>query len=321
MTPDDVGALDPRQSHAPNPGASDPGARLADMDAMGVDQALLFPILFNEYFPVVQNPDVARVLAMAYNDWLKDFAAAAPDRLVPVAVLPVQDVNFAVGELERAFGLGFRAAVLRPCYVNQRFLNHPYYDPLWRKLQELDVTACIHPSPGGTNPEWTSAGTFVERVATNLMIGHPVSEAVGPLQDNSTFMVAVSFFGHMEEYPNLRLALVGSGASWLPLALEKSETYLWLMGHTNRVNLEPAGVFFSRPSLVSFDAWESAVPEMPEIFENVAAWGSRYPSHDAAEPAEAVAALEKAGLSAEQVANLMGGNATRLFGLRQPVPA
>jgi predicted TIM-barrel fold metal-dependent hydrolase len=321
LTPDAIGALDPRQPHPPAPGASDPQARLADMDAMGVDRALLFPTLFNEYFPVVENPDVARSLATAYNDWLLDFAATAPDRLLPVAVLPLQDVNFAVGELERVAGRGFRAAVLRPCYVNGRFLNHPYYNPLWRRLEELDIAACIHPAPGGTNPEGTSTGTFAERVAANLNIGHPIAEAVGPLQDNSVFLTAIAFYGHLEEYPHLRLALVGAGASWLPLALEKSETYLWLMGHTNNVSLEPADVFFGRPSLVSFDAWESAVPELPEIFAPVAAWGSRYPSHDAAGPDEAIANLARAGLAESQIAALMGGNAARLFGLAPPATA
>src|SRR5262245_50547551 len=80
--PDDLGALDARRPQPPTPGASDPHARLADMDAMGVDRALLFPILFNEYFPVVENPDVARAVAAAYNDWLRDFASAAPERLL-----------------------------------------------------------------------------------------------------------------------------------------------------------------------------------------------------------------------------------------------
>ena len=46
MTPRDVGELDPNTPHPINPGANDPKARLKDMDAMGVDQALLFPTMF-----------------------------------------------------------------------------------------------------------------------------------------------------------------------------------------------------------------------------------------------------------------------------------
>src|SRR5581483_4600976 len=71
-----IGALDPEQRHAPTPGASEANARLRDMDAMGVDRALLMPTLFAEHLPLVENPDAARVLAAAYNDWIWDFCGA-----------------------------------------------------------------------------------------------------------------------------------------------------------------------------------------------------------------------------------------------------
>ena len=56
QTVDDIGALDPDVYVPINPGSYDPAARVADMDAMGVDQAVVFPTLFNEYLPLVDNP-------------------------------------------------------------------------------------------------------------------------------------------------------------------------------------------------------------------------------------------------------------------------
>ena len=87
---------------------------------------------------------------------------------IPVAVLPVQDVSFAIRELKRVARGGFRAAFIRPAFVNQRFPNHAYYNPLWKQLEDLGVAACIHPATGHTNPEWTSQGPYVERVAAHL---------------------------------------------------------------------------------------------------------------------------------------------------------
>ena len=78
MTWDAIGELDPTVRHPMNAGASDPRARLADMDAMGIDQALLYPTWFAEGFHLVRDPDVAYALARAYNDWIADFCAAAP---------------------------------------------------------------------------------------------------------------------------------------------------------------------------------------------------------------------------------------------------
>ena len=316
MKPEDIGALDPTVRHPITPGAQDPTARLKDMDAMGVDQALLFPTLFAEYFPIVENPDAAFALARAYNDWIADFCSAAPRRLVPAAVLPLQDVSFAIRELQRVANKGFRAAFIRPAFVNQRFPNHAYYAPLWKQLEDLGVAACIHPSTGNTNPEWTSQGSYVERVASHLRIGHYVAESVAPMMDNAMFLNAICFYGLMEEYPQLKLSFLHSSASWVPLALEKAETYLWLMSSTQDVSLEPENVFFERPYLVGFNSWESSVARLTDIFKDVAAWGSRYPHHDASDVAEARGMLQQWKVPEDVAANYLGGNAARHYGIQ-----
>ncbi|MEE9284410.1 MAG: amidohydrolase family protein [Dehalococcoidia bacterium] len=315
MTPQEIGALDPQQAHPPTPGARDAAARLQDMDAMGVDQALLMPTLFAEYFPVIENPDIAAVLARAYNDWVRDFAAAAPERLFPAAVLPMQAPALAIRELERVAGLGFKAAFIRPSFFRRKMPNHRDYDGLWAALEHTGVAACIHPSPGFTNPEWTSEGPFIERVAANLRVGHPLSEAVAPGMDNGIFLSALCFLGHMETYPNLKLGYLHSGAYWAPLALEKSETYLWLAPQMKPVSLEPAEVFYGRPSLVSFDSWESAVRRLVDLYEGIAAWGSRYPHHDATDAWEAIENLQEGGVPGDVVRRYMGGNAADFFGI------
>jgi len=119
----------------------------------------------------------------------------------------------------------------------------------------------------------------------------------------------------MEIYPKLKLTLVHAGAAWVPLALEKSETYLWLFSGIRDVSLEPEHVFFARPSLVSFDSWETPVARMPDVFGNVAAWGSRYPNHDTGTVEEVRATLGKYAVPEATVGKYLGGNALRHFGL------
>lgn len=315
LTPEQIGQLDPDLRHPITPGAQDPQVRLRDMDAMGVERALLFPTLFAEYFPLVENPDAAWALARAYNDWLWDFAAADRRRLLPVAVLPMQEPSFAVRELERVAARGAHAAFIRPVFFEGRYPNHPSYDLLWQRLEALEVAACVHPSPGSTNPEWTCSGPFVDRVASNLRIGHSVAEAVAPFMDSATLLTALCFYGHMEIYPKLRLTLVHAGASWVPLALEKAETYLWLFSGIRDVSLEPEHVFFARPSLVSFDSWETPVARLTDTFGDVAAWGSRYPNHDTGTVEEAVATFGRYDVPQATVAKYLGGNALRHLGL------
>ena len=116
MTWDSVGDLDASVRHKPTEGASDPHARLADMDAMGVDQTLLYPTWFAEGFHLVKDPDVAYALARAYNDWIADFCSAAPTRLFAAAMVPLQNMDYAVEELRRVGkNPAFRAAFCGRC--------------------------------------------------------------------------------------------------------------------------------------------------------------------------------------------------------------
>ena len=160
----DIGNLDPATRHSMTAGASNPKARLKDMDAMGVDQAFLYPTWFAEGFHLIENPDVAYALARAYNNWMADFCRAAPGRLFAAAMLPLQHMDYALEELQRVSSIVcFRAAFLRPMFIEGRYFTHPYYDPLWDELERNGMTAAVHPTAGLWNPEWTSHGPFAEK--------------------------------------------------------------------------------------------------------------------------------------------------------------
>src|SRR5438132_5796286 len=123
MTWDAIGELDPHTRHPMNEGARDPHTRLADMDAMGVDQTLLYPTWFAEGFFLVRDPDVAYALARAYNDWIADLSKNAPQRLFAAAVLPLQNMAFALEELQRvARTPSFPAVFIRPVVLDGRTL-------------------------------------------------------------------------------------------------------------------------------------------------------------------------------------------------------
>ncbi|HSS11622.1 MAG TPA: amidohydrolase family protein [Acidimicrobiales bacterium] len=349
MTVDTIGQLDPDVFVALNPGATDPTARLADMDAMGIDQAVLFPTLFAEYLPLVENPDAAAILARGYNDWIWDFAQAGRGRLHPVALLPMHATLLAQRELDRVVEKGFRAVMIRPAFYNtptieehtpeaemQRlmrqmaaaasgganqgsrvFIEDAPYRPLWRHIDELGIVACVHPTLGIAGPDAVSSGGFAERVAERLGARHSVAEPIAYMQDADLFMTAAFFHGLLEDHPALRLAILHSGATWVPLALEKCETYLWLSPQFGRnvVSLEPEEVWERHPVLVSFDGWERPVALMPDRLGSKAAWGSRYPQHDTSSPAEAHDMLEAEGVDSATIDRLLGGHAADIFHL------
>jgi predicted TIM-barrel fold metal-dependent hydrolase len=346
---DAIGALDPHTRHPMTRGASDPQARLADMDAMGVDQTLLYPTWFAEGFFLVADPDVAFALARAYNDWIADFCKAAPTRLFAAAILPLQNMDFALEELQRVASKAcFPAVFIRPMFLEEHYLNHPY-EPLWAELERLGIAAAVHPTPGLWNPEWTSHGPFFEKIKDRLAeppvpgggggpfagggaasnttfqhltpLGHPLAPILAPWLDNHMFVASTLIgFTVMERYPAMKVVVAHGKASWMQEVLEKMEasTRVIPLLHHYPVSTEPEEMWEHGNVMLGFDAEERLIQKLPQDFAAKIIWGSRYPHHDATSAWDAIAKLQNAEVPAPLIARMMGRNAADQFGI-EPV--
>src|SRR5215217_7108221 len=127
-------------------GGHDPVARLVDMDAEGIDVAVLYPTAMLTW---IEEADIFGAACRAYNNWLHDYCAADPNRLYPVALVPLQDPEAAIVEMRRAVAdLGAKAVMIRPArYIGDLKLNDAAYDPFWAAAAELDCPIGVHPSP------------------------------------------------------------------------------------------------------------------------------------------------------------------------------
>jgi predicted TIM-barrel fold metal-dependent hydrolase len=351
MTWDDIGALDASRRHDMNPGASDPRARLADMDKMGVDQAFLYPTWFAEAFPLVSDPDTANALARAYNDWIASFCAADPRRLFAAAMLPLQDMDLALAELRRvARNPSFRGAFIRPLFIGDTYLTHPFYDPLWAELERLGLVAAVHPTSGLWNPEWTSHGPFVEKVKNRSsqaplpaggagpnsgggaglasttffvaypQLGHPMAPILSGWLDNHMFVASVLIgFTVMQRFPALKFVLAHGKASWMEEVLEKMEASCRVIPllHKYPVRTDVEEMWEEGNVMLGFDADERFIHKMPHDFAEKVVWGSRYPQHDTMSAHEAIDRLADSKVPDDLVARMIGGNAAAQFGVRQ----
>ena len=347
MTWDQVGDLDPNTPHAKSAGASDPRARLADMDAMGVDQAFLYPTWFAEGFHLIEDPDVAAALARAYNNWLADFCQTAPARLYAAAMLPLQNMDFALEELRRVAALPhFRGAFIRPMFIEGHYFTHPYYDPLWAELERLGVTAVVHPTPGLWNPEWTSHGPFIEKIKNRLnqqtllsevgggptagggdgrsnfsffaspAVGHPVSPILSGWLDNHMFVASTLIgFAVMQRFPELKVVVAHGKASWMEEVLEKMEASTKTIPLLNYypVRTDPEELWEEGRVMLGFDAEERMIQRLPHAFAEKVVWGSRYPHHDTTSAWDAIEALTQAAVEEPLMARMLGGNAAAQF--------
>src|SRR5215813_11074743 len=130
-------------------GGFDPHERIKDLDLDGIDAAFLYPSI-GLFSGAINDADLAWAMCRAYNRWLADYCAPYPERLFPVAMLPMQSIDYAIEEMRFARKeLGMRGGFLRPNPYNDRMAGHPDYDPFWAEAQELDF--CIGFHEGGAS--------------------------------------------------------------------------------------------------------------------------------------------------------------------------
>src|SRR5438309_418272 len=106
-----------------------PEAQLDAMDQEGIDVGVVYPTrgLFAQGIDGME-PKLAAAIARAYNNWLYDFCALNPQRLIGAGMISPFDIDDAVAEARRSVReLGFKGIFLRPNPVNGRNWHDEYY--------------------------------------------------------------------------------------------------------------------------------------------------------------------------------------------------
>jgi len=236
----------------PVPGASDPKSRLEEMDQHGIAVSVIYPSAAL-HFASIPELDVVVALSRAYNDWLADFCATDPERLIGIAALPQCDIPASMAEARRAVvGLGFRGVFLRPNPIAGRTLDHPAFDPLWSTLEDLDVPVGIHEATTMNVPE---AGT--DRYDNYLFL-HVISHP----HEHQMAMLSLICGGVLERHPALRVAFLEAGCGWVPYWLERMEQHVRYWGGASMPLALSPTEYFARQCFVSPFADEAILPDV-----------------------------------------------------------
>lgn len=281
----DVGNREPLELEQARAGAFDPAARLADMDAEGIDAVVLYPTIGLGAWGLT-NAATATAFARAYNDWLASYCAAAPHRLHGAAMVPFQDPAAAVAELHRAVtDLGFVAAFVRPNPCCGRSPADPAFDGFWEAAEGLGVAVGVHEGLQPAVPHLAS-----ERRPTNALLQHAASHT---FEQMFAFAQLVSS-GVMERFPALRLVFLESGGGWVPYWLGRLDHHVKTYGaYAPDMRLTPSE-YFRRQCWVSFEIDEDHFAALaPLVGADRIVWGSDYPHADSTFPG-AVAELREA---------------------------
>lgn len=298
----------------------DPDSQLDAMKKEGLDLAVLFPTrgLFVLGLDTPQmvgadglEPPLAAAIARAYNDWLRDFCSAHPDRFFGAAMVAPHDVESAVAEARRCVEhYGFKAIFLAPGCVNRRPWHDRHYDPLWAECERLGVAVAFH---GGGQTYLRP--DFSLEIFDKLMMWHTFSQPLGIM----TVAVSLTAGGVLERFPRLRVALLEGNCSWAPwLFYRLDEHYEWL-GRLEAPELRrKPSEYLKSNCFLSVEADEKTVTHYVEVFgDDNLVFSTDYPHADSKFP-RAVESFLELPLPAESKRKILWDNWRRLYGIGTP---
>lgn len=192
------------------------------LDEIGLDFTVLYPgaaIGVQTFF----EDDVRRMACRALNTYYADLFMDHPDRMTPVAVIPMNTPQEAIEEMEYAVGQrGMRVVMLPstirrpipaiakkyPELATQVFRLDTYgidseydYDPVWAKCAELKVVPTFH----GPGEGWGSRTSISNYVYNH--VGHFASA-------NEAVCKSLFLGGVTRRFPQLKFLFLEGGVGW-----------------------------------------------------------------------------------------------------------
>jgi predicted TIM-barrel fold metal-dependent hydrolase len=186
----------------------DPKFRVADQERDGVAAEMIYPTVG---MMLCNHPDFdfKKACFTAYNRWLQEYCAAAPDRLYGLAQVSMRSIEDGVAELKEAKAMGYRG-VMMPGNPAVADYDSPLYDPVWATAVELGMPLSFHILTGSSD----GLKARGPRINGFLSIIRGCQDIMG------TFI----FGGVFDRFPDLKLVCVEADAGWVP-------HYMYRMDH------------------------------------------------------------------------------------------
>ena len=278
-----------------------PGHRIIEyrqsvLDEVGVDKQVL---TFTSPGTHIEDPRRSVPLARMVNDAFAEIIAERPDRFTALATLPLNNVEAAIAEFDRATEeLGF-AGVMLFSNVGGTALADERYWPLYERASDKGTVLYIHP---------------IDPVGVEAMTEYWLMPLVGFTFDTTLAAAHLVFAGVPERYPGIRWVLAHLGGAIPYLAERLDRGFSAFDDCRKRIDKPPSEYlkkFFY--DTVNFDpkALQLAI-DFAGTSQLLA--GSDYP-HKIGSLERMIESINALDLSEAERTAILGGNAARLMGL------
>ncbi len=297
------------------PGGSDPNARLLEQDQDGVAAEVLYPsigmLLCNH-----PDADYKRACFDAYNLWLAEFVAVAPDRLIGLGQTALRSPEEGIADLERIKDLGLRGVMIpgyASCWEDGDY-DDPRWDPLWRAAVELELVPSFHILTSG-NDVPGSAWQFR---------GPKMNSFLGIIRGCQDLIGTFVFGGVFERNPDLKVVCVEADAGWLPHWIRRADHAMtrhhsWLTSAS--LSRLPSEYVRDNVYLTFQDDWV-AFHTVDLVDHRRLMWANDHPHSDSTFPeSQRLLAEHTAHLSDDVRDDIIWRNCMDLYGLKVPAAA
>lgn len=184
---------------------SDPSARVADMDAMGVDLMALSPTPPPGFYKA--DRETAQKVAACQNEYVARVASDNRGRFIGLGMAQIHHAEDAAKELERAMKQLGHKGVFVAAHIAEHELSDPRFNPFWEAAEDLDALIFLHPM-GFTEPR------RLEPYFMTNVVGQPLETTLA--------LAHLIFGGVLDRYPRLKVLAV-HGGGFLPFYLGRFE--------------------------------------------------------------------------------------------------
>jgi predicted TIM-barrel fold metal-dependent hydrolase len=291
-----------------HPGGWDPEARVAEQRRDGVAAEIIYPSVG---MLLCNHPDVDYKKACfdAYNLWITEYQAHAPNRLVGLGQTALRSVEEGIDDLERIKELGLRG-VMMPGYAgchDEGDYDDPRWDPFWRAAIELGLPLSFHILTSGsdqpTNPQFR---------------GPKMNSFLGIIRGCQDIIGTLIFGGVFDRNPELAVVCVEADAGWAPHWMYRADHAYkrhrnWLSAAS--LSRLPSEYFRENVYLTFQDDWVAFHVAHLLNHERLM-WASDHPHSDATFPnSQQILAEHTADLATDVRDDIVWRNCARLYGL------
>ena len=267
--------------------------RLQEMDRMGVDIQVVSPNILHQC-TYAEDPAEGLRLERINNDATAEMVSRAPERLVGIASIPLQDVAIAIRELERSTQDLKLKGVIVASRINELELGDPILRPFWKRAEELQIPVFVHPA-GSPDPR-------LRRHSLLISLGQPLEEAYA--------QTSLIYDGVLDEFPKLKIAFA-HGGGFIPYYAGRFD-WIYRRGSTPQLKHDVStylkGLYFETV-LYNIDVLEFLATKVDSSHIML---GSDFPFGEM-HPVEFV--MSSARLPEDVKFDILGVNAARFLGL------